>query len=232
MPLSAALALLLVPLASAAAAAPPNRLGHAIARAANPVWRTPMWANDGTGAMPIGNGDVTGMVWVDDTSGDLRLVLGKSDAFDENSMKVQVGALRLKFDPPLWEEQAPAPAPHSNGSCTGPGALRSFQQVNGTANSTIGDQHSMIRSFPGWKGAPEAAAELCCNTSRCVAFSQDATWGLELFSDTATDVTGTPGGHWRTWVTRHPKPAPVPPPPPFPRVHKQPARCLWSVSKR
>ena len=220
MSLPVALALLLAPLTPAAAAAPPKRLGHGIARAANPVWHTPAWKNDGTGAMPIGNGDVTGMVWVDDTNGDLRLVLGKSDAFDENSMKVQVAALRLKFDPPLWEAAAPAPAPTpapaSNTSCTGPGALASFQQVNATANSTIGDQHSMIKSFPGWTGAPEAAAELCCNTSRCAAFSQDAAWGLELFSDTATDVTGTPGGHWKTWITKHPRPAPPPPPPPSP----------------
>ena len=32
-------------------------------------------------------------------TGDLRLVVGKSDAFDENSQPVKVGILRLRFDP-------------------------------------------------------------------------------------------------------------------------------------
>ena len=69
---------------------PPDKgMGHKVAHSANVVWQTPEWADDGTGAMPIGNGDVTSMVWVDVTSGDLRLVLSKSDAFDENSMKVK-----------------------------------------------------------------------------------------------------------------------------------------------
>ena len=36
-------------------AMPPPNLGHAIARRANVAWSTPLWADDGTGAMPIGN---------------------------------------------------------------------------------------------------------------------------------------------------------------------------------
>jgi hypothetical protein len=40
--------------------------------------------------MPIGNGDVTSSVWVDEVTGDLRLLVSKSDVFDENSQPVKV----------------------------------------------------------------------------------------------------------------------------------------------
>jgi len=58
---------------------------------------------DGTGAMPIGNGDGTSSVWVDAATGDLRLLLSKSDVFDESGQPVKTGVLRLTFDPPLWK---------------------------------------------------------------------------------------------------------------------------------
>ena len=218
------LLLLLLPLAASTPAAqhPPADLGRTIAARADVVWPSPAWADDGTGAAPIGNGDTTAMVWVSASTGDLRVVLGKSDAFDENSMKVKVGALRVAFDPPLWQPAAPllTPSPHSThqrglaaGPCTG---LSAFHQANSTATSTIGDQHHMLHSVWGWKGAAAVAAELCCNTSACVAFSIDADWGLELFSTTATDVDGTPGGHWKTWISKHTPTPPAPAPGPAP----------------
>ena len=49
----------------AAVAAPPS--GVAVAQGSNVEWNNPTWASDGTGAMPIGNGDVTSSVWVDGT---------------------------------------------------------------------------------------------------------------------------------------------------------------------
>ena len=81
-------------------AAPPK--GIDVARQSNVVWTDPNWKNDGTGAMPIGNGDVTSSVWVEPDTGDLRLLLSKSDVFDENSQPVKTGVLRLSFDPPLF----------------------------------------------------------------------------------------------------------------------------------
>lgn len=164
--------------------------------------------------MPIGNGDATAMVWVDHSTGDLRLVLGKSDAFDENSKPVKVGVLRLVFDPPLWKDKKtppPSPSPPP-AACRG---ASSFNQSNASAVSTIGDQHNIIKAVPGWKGTVDAAAKICCNTSSCVAFSFDHDWGLELFSTTATDVAGTPGGHWKTWLNTI-APKPVLPSPPSP----------------
>jgi hypothetical protein len=180
------------------------------------VWHTPEWADDGSGAMPIGNGDATAMVWVDSATGDLRLVLGKSDAFDENSKPVKTGVLRLAFDPPLWKTRpSPHPPVPPGPRCAG---LSDFNQTNSSEVSTIGDQHHMLRAVQGWKGTKAAAAELCCNHTGCVAFSIDAAWGLELFSTTATDVAGMPGGHWQTWLSNrgHSVPPLPPPPPPAP----------------
>ena len=109
----------------------------------------------------------------------------------------------------------PPPAPPPPQCSTAAPAIASFEQVNASSVSTIGDQQHMLRAVRGWKGAPELAAELCCNISSCVAFSADAQWGLELFSTTRIDVSGVPGGHWTTWVAKHASP-PLPPPPPPP----------------
>ena len=85
-------------------------LGNAVIRCSGEqVWTDPTWKSDGTGAMPIGNGDATSSVWVDESTGDLRLLVSKSDVFDENSQPVKTGVLRLSFDPPLWKPAAPAP---------------------------------------------------------------------------------------------------------------------------
>lgn len=99
------LALLQFMTAIADAALPPS--GVDVARSSNVVWTDPTWASDGSGAMPIGNGDATSSVWVDSDTGDLRLLLSKSDVFDETSQPVHTGVLRVAFDPPLWQKGTP-----------------------------------------------------------------------------------------------------------------------------
>jgi hypothetical protein len=164
-------------LASAAVAAaplqaPPPEAGQAIARAANVVWRSPLWANDGSGALPIGNGDVAAPVWVDPGTGDLRLLLRKSDAFDENSQPVTTGVLRLRFDPPLWTP-GPSLCGATNGSAAA--ALAEFDNATKPGVSTIGDQSSMLPPTDyKCKAAATCAAEMaavCCGTPGCAAFS-------------------------------------------------------------
>lgn len=54
--------------------------------------------------MPLGNGDVTASAWVSSESGDLRILIGKSDIFDQNSQPVKAGVIRVSFSPPLWSE--------------------------------------------------------------------------------------------------------------------------------
>jgi len=145
----------------AIAAAPPS--GSDVVASSNVVWTDPTWANDGTGAMPIGNGDITSSVWVEDTTGDLRLLLSKSDVFDENSQPVKTGVLRFHFEPPLWAGAAPAPPPPK---CKGAAPLGSFfaNKSKGSSVSTIGDQknHLAIPSAASWTGCSTPAAWCAC----------------------------------------------------------------------
>ena len=58
------------------------------------VWDSP--SADSRGSMPIGNGDIGANVWVE-PSGDLLLLLSKSDAWDEVSRLCKLGLLRIKL---------------------------------------------------------------------------------------------------------------------------------------
>ena len=54
----------------------------------NVVWDSP--SKDASGSMPLGNGDLAVNVWVEE-SGDLLLLIAKSDAWDENSINLKLG---------------------------------------------------------------------------------------------------------------------------------------------
>lgn len=58
------------------------------------VWDSP--SADSWGSMPIGNGDIGANVWVE-PSGDLVVLLSKSDAWDELSRLCKLGRLRIKL---------------------------------------------------------------------------------------------------------------------------------------
>ena len=62
----------------------------------NVVWTSP--SRDVSGTMPVGNGDIGLNVWVE-PDGDLLLLLGKTDAWDENSINLKLGRLRIALDP-------------------------------------------------------------------------------------------------------------------------------------
>jgi alpha-L-fucosidase 2 len=62
----------------------------------NVVWDSP--SKDASGSMPLGNGDVALNVWVEE-NGDLLLLIAKSDAWDENSINLKLGRVRIKFSP-------------------------------------------------------------------------------------------------------------------------------------
>ena len=62
----------------------------------NVVWDTP--SKDASGSMPMGNGDIGVNVWVEET-GDVLLLIGKSDAWDENSINLKLGRVRIKISP-------------------------------------------------------------------------------------------------------------------------------------
>ena len=58
------------------------------------VWTTP--STNALGAMPLGNGDISLMVWAE-ADGDLLLYVGKCDSWDENGRLLKLGRLRLRF---------------------------------------------------------------------------------------------------------------------------------------
>jgi hypothetical protein len=188
--------------------------------------------------MPIGNGDATSSVWVDESTGDLRLLVSKSDVFDENSQPVKTGVLRLSFDPPLWKTVAPTPPVKTECKPAHAGhPLSAFEQKGGAGKtSTICDQGALM------KGVAEPhipcnssditvcaaqAAQACCATAGCVSFSINPTAGYgtktaaEFCSTTKTNVGGTPGPDWTTWTMIG---APIAPPPPTP------AQCAAGAS--
>lgn len=62
----------------------------------NVVWVSP--SKDASGSMPIGNGDLGANVWVEQ-SGDLLLLIGKTDSWDENSINLKLGRIRIRLHP-------------------------------------------------------------------------------------------------------------------------------------
>ena len=65
----------------------------------NVTWESPSPPGDISSSMPIGNGDLGVNVWAE-AGGDVLLLLGKTDAWDENSINLKLGRVRLKFSPP------------------------------------------------------------------------------------------------------------------------------------
>ena len=62
----------------------------------NVIWDSP--SRDSSGSMPLGNGDIGLNVWVE-ADGDLLLLIAKSDAWDENSINLKLGRIRIKVSP-------------------------------------------------------------------------------------------------------------------------------------
>lgn len=59
-------------------------------------------SEDALGSMPLGNGDIGVNAWVEPT-GDLVLLLSKTDAFDDFSRLLKLGRIRIKTTPSLSE---------------------------------------------------------------------------------------------------------------------------------
>src|SRR6478752_5499757 len=63
----------------------------------NVVWDSP--SRDASGSMPLGNGDIGLNVWVEESTGDVLLLIAKSDAWDENSINLKLGRVRVSLTP-------------------------------------------------------------------------------------------------------------------------------------
>jgi alpha-L-fucosidase 2 len=64
----------------------------------NVTWTSPS-TNGSPGSMPIGNGDITANVWVENNGGDLVMYIGKSDSWSEATRLLKVGRIRAHFSP-------------------------------------------------------------------------------------------------------------------------------------
>ncbi|HVU27473.1 MAG TPA: DUF5703 domain-containing protein [Verrucomicrobiae bacterium] len=64
----------------------------------NETWTTPS-TNGSPGSMPIGNGDITANVWVENNGGDLMMYIGKSDSWSEGARLLKIGRVRIHFSP-------------------------------------------------------------------------------------------------------------------------------------
>jgi hypothetical protein len=74
-----------------------NPLDPAVALdACNTVWTSP--SQNDTGAMPLGNGEVGLMLWVE-ADGDLQFYIGRTDSRTELDRLVKLGKVRLRFSP-------------------------------------------------------------------------------------------------------------------------------------
>src|SRR5438067_3267731 len=62
----------------------------------NVVWDSP--SGDASGSMPLGDGDVELNVWVEE-SGDVLLLIARSDSWDENAINMKLGRVRVKLSP-------------------------------------------------------------------------------------------------------------------------------------
>ena len=72
----------------------------------NVTWTTPS-TNGSPGSMPIGNGDITANVWVENNGGDLVMYLGKSDAWSEGTRLLKIGRMRFHFSPNPFASGSP-----------------------------------------------------------------------------------------------------------------------------
>jgi len=57
--------------------------------------------------MPIGNGDITANVWVENNGGDLMMYIGKSDSWSEGTRLLKIGRTRMHFNPNPFAVGAP-----------------------------------------------------------------------------------------------------------------------------
>jgi len=135
----------------------------------NEAWTSPS-TNGSPGSMPIGNGDITANVWVEN-GGDLMMYIGKSDSWSEGTRLLKIGRTRIHFTPNPFTVGAPFNQTldfyHGEIDVTAgqPGA-RIYLRVWVDANQPVirveaaGDQaFTMTCSNEVWRSAPYTATD-------------------------------------------------------------------------
>jgi hypothetical protein len=68
------------------------------------IWNTP--SRDAAGSMPIGNGEVVLNVWVEDKTGDLMFLIGRTDSLSEICRMLKLGRVRVHLEPSPFRSSA------------------------------------------------------------------------------------------------------------------------------
>ncbi len=93
--LSLSLGLFACQTAGVAAMAPVSAAPPAL-DGADVVWTTP--SDNAKGSMPLGNGEVVANAWVEAKTGDLMLLVGRTDALSETCRFMKLGRVRIHFE--------------------------------------------------------------------------------------------------------------------------------------
>lgn len=67
------------------------------------VWDSP--SKDAAGSMPIGNGELVLNTWVEEATGDLMILFGRTDTLSEISRILKIGRLRIHIGNGIWAKK-------------------------------------------------------------------------------------------------------------------------------
>lgn len=155
--------------AAQAASLPPDVLTQL--NTYNEVWPSPS-TNGPMGSMPLGNGEVTANVWVEN-GGDLMVYCGKSDTWSEGTRRLKLGRVRMHL----------TPNPFTNGS--------PFRQTldfyHGNMDITAGPTGAQTR-LRVWVDANQPVIRVEVSGDQAFTMtSSNEVWRSALFSKSAGD---------------------------------------------
>ena len=145
----------------------------------NEVWTAPS-TNGSPGSMPIGNGDITANVWVEN-GGDLMLYIGKSDSWSEGTRLLKIGRTRIHFSP--------------NPFVAGESFNQTLDFYHGEIDITGGPVGSQV-SLRVWIDANQPVIRIEANGPQPFTMTcSNEVWRSATY--TATDNNDPPSGGWR-----------------------------------
>ncbi|MCS7223123.1 MAG: DUF5703 domain-containing protein [Armatimonadetes bacterium] len=136
----------------------------------NVVWETP--SQDALGSMPLGNGDITLNVWVEEDK-DLLFYIGKSDSWDEFNRLLKVGKVRFSLS--------------SNPFKRGENFRQELVLRRGEILITAGGVHSPAVTCRLWVDAHLPVITVTIDSRRPIS----VTTSLELWRTTPTIITSS-----------------------------------------
>ncbi|HEY2082846.1 MAG TPA: DUF5703 domain-containing protein, partial [Verrucomicrobiae bacterium] len=145
----------------------------------NEVWTSPS-TNGSPGSMPLGNGDITANVWVEN-GGDLMMYIGKSDSWSEGTRLLKIGRARIHFAPNPFVAGAPF--------------NQTLDFYHGEIDISAGQAGSQV-SVRVWIDANQPVIRVEANGQQPFTMTcSNEVWRSAPY--TATDGNDPPSGGWR-----------------------------------